>query len=147
MSSKITFFTRFNPPPSPGLECKDATLTRQEFVQECDLNNIMKRYAAGMPLPSGSRQPLYGDFSDIPDYARAFQIVSDAHDAFMSLPSDVRDRFKNDPAQLMSFLQDKNNFEEGVKLGLFKAPEIKVEESVSVPAKGGSNEPPPTTIT
>ena len=42
MSNKPVLFTRFNPPLSPGLVCKDVSLTRQEFVDECDLNSIMK---------------------------------------------------------------------------------------------------------
>ena len=34
MSNKPVFFTRFNPPPSPGLVCKDASLTRQEKEED-----------------------------------------------------------------------------------------------------------------
>jgi len=36
----------------------------------------------------------------------------------MALPSDVRKRFSNDPAELIDFLADKKNDEEAIKLGL-----------------------------
>ena len=142
--SKITqleFFTRFNPPKSPYLKCEDASLTRQEFVEESDINNIMKRYASGMPIPSGTRQPVFDDFSDVPDYAQAFEIVQRSEEAFAQLPSAVRERFANDPQQLLAFLQDGKNRDEAVKLGL-------IEKSVSVPPmEAASEEAAPTTIT
>lgn len=134
------FYTHFNPPESPSLKCEDASLTRQEFVEESDINNIMKRYASGMPLPSGSRMPVFDDFSDVPHYAKAFEIVQRSQEAFAQLPSAVRERFANDPQQLLVFLQDSKNRDEAVKLGL-------IDKPVSVPDKGGSNEPPPTTTT
>lgn len=139
---KIKFFTRFNPPPSPGLKCEDASLTRQEFVQESDLNNIMKRYAAGMPLPTGARPPIFDDFTNIPDYQKSFDIVARSQELFMQLPSEVRKRFDNDPMSLLAFLNDEKNREEAQKLGLLNKPveksvetpvEKPVEKSVSVP--------------
>jgi hypothetical protein len=46
MSSKV--YTYFDRPKSSTLVCKDASLTRQEFVNDADLNNIMARSAAGL---------------------------------------------------------------------------------------------------
>lgn len=128
---EVKIYTRFNPPPCASLKCKDASLTRQEFVQEADLNNIMKRYAAGMPLPTGHRMPMYGDFSDVPDYQRSFEIVAHAQDAFMALPSEVRRRFGDDPSNLIAFLQDEKNRDEAVKLGLVNKP---IDQSIDKPA-------------
>lgn len=133
MAKSLPFATRFAPPPSPSVEFTKASLTRQEFAAEADINNIMKRYAAGMPLPSGSRAPMYGDYSEVPDYQQAFDIVSHAQDGFMALPSELRKRFGNDPAQLISFLSDASNREEAIALGLIDKPaEVKPAE-VSVP--------------
>ena len=147
---KVKFFTRFDPPPSPSLKCEDASLTRQEFVPESDINNIMKRYAAGVPLPSGSRQPIFDDFSNISpgDYQAALDRVKAAQEHFDALPSAVRDKFRNDPYALIDYLSNPQNHDEAVKLGLIKAPEPSTVVSVP-PAKteGGSNEPPPTTTT
>lgn len=134
----MDFATRYKPPKSPSLACKDASLTRQEYVRECDLNDIMRRYAAGLaPLPVGSREPMYGDFSAVPDYQGALQIVIDAQSRFSELPSDLRKRFANDPAQLMEFLSDESNRDEAVRLGLLPAPVV--EPAKVEPAKGGQS--------
>lgn len=116
-------FNYFKRPPSSTLKCEDASLTRQEFVQESDLNNIMKRYASGLP-PSlaGSRTPMFGDFSNIPDYQTSLQVVIDAQDRFADLPSAVRKRFDNDPGKLIEFLQNSDNRNEAVRLGLIDKP-------------------------
>jgi len=39
-----------------------------------------------------------------------------------SLPSKIRDRFGNDPSQLLSFLADSSNKDEAISLGLVSAP-------------------------
>lgn len=137
---KFDFFTRFDPPPSPALKCEDASLTRQEFVQEADLNNIMKRYAAGFPIPSGNRLPMFDDFSNIPDFQKSFEIVSRADELFAALPSDVRERFRNDPRELLAFLQDENNRDEAVKLGLVKKSPANSIDTVSVPGEKSEGE-------
>lgn len=118
-STTRRFFTLYDPPPSPALECKSASLTRQEFVVEADINNIMDKYAAGLaPIPSGDRTPLFGDFSDVGDYQSNMQRLSDAQDHFMHLPSKIRERFRNDPGELLAFLADEANREEAIKIGL-----------------------------
>lgn len=133
MVKSLPFATRFSPPLSPSLEFKTASLTRQEFAAEADINNIMKRYAAGMPLPCGTRAPMYGDYSEVPDYQNAFDIVTHAQEGFMSLPSELRKRFGNDPAQLIAFLSDANNRDEAIALGLIDKPAEVKPAKVSVP--------------
>ncbi len=117
------FFTSYDPPPSPSLECKSASLTRQEFVAEADINNIMSKYAAGLaPIPAGDRPPLFADFSDIGDYQSNMQRMIDAQEQFMQLPSRIRERFRNDPGQLLEFLADESNRDEAIKIGLINNP-------------------------
>ena len=43
---------------------------------------------------------------------------------FDNLPSDVRNRFNNNPAQLLDFVADPENKEEAIELGLLPKPEI-----------------------
>lgn len=132
--SKPVFFTRFDPPPDPVLDCKDASLTRQEFVVDADLNNIMRKYASGLPPSSpGARPPMFGDFSNVPDYQTCLEHVMDAQERFAQLPSDVRRRFDNDPGKLLQFVADKSNRDEAISLGLIDKPAV---EPVSVPDKG-----------
>lgn len=133
--SKVVVFSRFNPPLSPSVEFKDASLTRQEFAQESDINHLMRKYASGLPSsPPGARPPVFGDFSNVPDYQTALNKVIDAQERFAELPSQVRRRFDNDPAKLLEFLASDDNREEAVRLGLIEPPPPPpVVESVSVP--------------
>lgn len=97
----------------------EPTKTQQQFKDECDINNIMKKYSStGEFTHLTSKQGIYADFSQITDYRDMVETVQYAKDAFASLPADVRARFGNDPAQLLNFVQDDKNYDEGVKLGL-----------------------------
>ena len=97
----------------------EPTKTQQQFEEECNINNIVKRYKqTGIVTHLAHELPAYGDFSEVPDYQTAFDIVVTAQDNFMRLPADLRKRFDNDPAQMLEFLQDESNYEEAVKLGL-----------------------------
>ena len=78
----------------------EPSLTKQSFQNECNINSIMKKWEkTGLLSHSRSSQPRYGDFSNVTDYQSALNAVSDAQDAFMELPAQVRARFANDPAQ------------------------------------------------
>lgn len=108
-----------------GLTCETPSLTQQQFKEECDINNIIARYeTTGLltdPLHPGTRIPQFGDFSNVPDYLHAQTIIARTREAFEALPSKIRDRFDNDPALMLEFLQDESNREEAVKLGLVDA--------------------------
>lgn len=104
------------------LETSGVSKTKQSFKDECDINRIMARYAATGTLDFvNRREAQFLDVSDI-DFQNAMQIVTQSREAFMTLPSIVRDRFNNDPAQLLGFLSDESNREEAVKLGLVIKP-------------------------
>ncbi|AXH72089.1 MAG: internal scaffolding protein [Microviridae sp.] len=97
--------------------------TKQSFKDECDINIIMKRFAVTGELSHLSQaQPLWGDLPEI-DFHGAMAVVVDARERFQTLPAELRDRFLNDPARLLAFVQDPANKEEGIKLGLFRKPE------------------------
>jgi len=98
---------------------KEPSLTQQQFKDECDINNIVKRYnQTGEFLHLTSKQGRFADFSDITDYQTMLDTVARAQEAFASLPANVRTKFSNDPGRLLEFIQDKNNYAEGVELGL-----------------------------
>lgn len=103
------------------LECKDASLTQQQFADEADINVMMARFGVTGHMPSSIRMPTYGDFSGVGDYRSAMDVVVRAQNEFMTLPADMRARFGNDPHQLIAFLENPSNAEEARKLGLFKA--------------------------
>lgn len=95
-----------------------ASLTRQSFAAECDINVIMRRYEkTGALPPMNEKEARYIDTSSL-DYQDAMFKVADARSAFLELPWRLRDRFGNDPAQLLRFLEDPKNLEEARTLGL-----------------------------
>lgn len=119
---KNVFYSAFNPPPDVRDVNNEPDLTQQQYADECDLNRIMDKYAAGLgALPVRNDSPLYGDFSNVPDFATARQIMIDAQSKFDSLPARVRDRFRNDPSELFAFVSDPNNRAEAIQLGLIQA--------------------------
>ena len=42
-----------------------------------------------------------------------------AEEQFGALPANVRREFDNDPGKMLEFIQDPDNYERGVELGLF----------------------------
>lgn len=83
----------------------DRGLVQQSFAVEVDINTIMKRFGATGEMPSGSAAGMYGDFTGIVDYESAVEAVERAERGFMALPPEVRERFQNDPGQLIYFAQ------------------------------------------
>lgn len=61
-----------------------------------------------------------GEFDDYPDYdfQEAQFMIAKAKSMFESMPSGVRKRFKNDPGEFMNFINNPDNIEESVKMGL-----------------------------
>lgn len=101
--------------------------TQQQFKEQTDINNIMKKYQMRhLPNPQAG---IYLDSTDAPTYQQSLETVIKANEAFSSLSSDVRKRFSNDPTELLKFLKDLKNTEEAIKLGLAqkKQTEIKTD--------------------
>ena len=152
--SQVVIYTAFNPPPQEWLEPGGPSMTQQQFADECDVNNILANYARTGDISLISKgQGFYGDASDYPvDFNTAMQIVLDAQDRFDELPSRVRERFDNDPAKFLTFIDNPENRDEAIKLGLIVLPEGDAQRSheageaaPSQPPKaasGASNEAP-----
>lgn len=116
---------------SDGLICITPSRTQQQFKDECNVNNILRNYVSTGILSHVSDQvPQFGDFSQLPsDYGEALALIERSREEFMTLPSEVRERFDSNPLNLVKFLQDENNREEAEKLGLVnKRVDVKPEE-------------------
>lgn len=105
---------------------KGESMALQSEKDTCDVNRIMKRYReTGQLDHMAKRQPYYADVSDALEYQEALHVVGEAQEAFEALPASLRRRFDNDPAEMLTFLQDPANEDEARELGLLpkKAPE------------------------
>lgn len=98
------------------------SMTQQHFKDECDINCIMDKYAVTGylvdPLKVVTAKPQFGDFTDVPDYQTAQNIIVEGREAFEALPARIRKYFANDPALYLSFISDSNNLDEALEMGL-----------------------------
>lgn len=79
------------------------TRTQQHLRDEVDINTIVRRFGITREMPSGIPGGVYGDFTGVEDFESALAAISRARDGFMALPPEVRERFDNDPGQLIEF--------------------------------------------
>lgn len=120
---------------SDGLNCMDVSLTKQSFKKEADINNLVKRYSAEtLAAMRDTTSKLFGDFTNVPDYQTALNMVNSANEKFAKLPAKVRDRFKNNPALLLDFISKPENKNEAIEIGLIEKPKVAVD--VPVPNSG-----------
>lgn len=97
--------------------------TKQSFKAEADINNIMAKYQkTGLLEAVNKIQPQYGDVVGL-DFQTAMEQINLAQSMFDELPSTVRKRFRNDPADFVDFVSDPANADEAERLGLIKRPE------------------------
>lgn len=127
-----------------ALTCEDESLTQQQFVEDCDINVLARRFGlTDSPMPIGPFDPAhYGDFSDVPDLRTALDLVNDARNKFMALPPKLRERFNNQPGRLWDFVNDPENADEAIRLGLLH----RLPVDVPAPSEGatGASEAPPS---
>lgn len=122
-----------------GLDLSEAfDRTQQNFRDECDINNLVKLYARTGVIPGQDIPAMHFDAGDISDYHSALNALIDADRTFLNLPSELRARFQNDPGQLLDFLNNSDNREEAVKIGLLPS-----SAAISPPSPPSS--PPPDT--
>lgn len=125
----------------PKINCEPgSSRTKQSFKDECDINILTGRWLDGVPMPAATQTPQYGDFSNADDYLTAVNKLNAANEQFNALPSKIRNRFDNEPGQLINFLADPANQEEAVHLGLADAPR---EEQPAPIAPAGTPTPEP----
>jgi phage internal scaffolding protein len=119
--------------PDIFLDCTDLpSLTRQEFVAESDINNLVAQFEkTGVVSNVNRTEPQYFDTGDVPDLQTAYKIIQDANAAFMRLPASTRLTFDNDPMSFIAFAEQKENLPQMREWGL--APPEAVE-------------PPPTKV-
>lgn len=92
--------------------------TKQSFADESNINTILRKYHQTGFFPYYDKPQLYGDFTNIHDYHTAHNKLIEANNAFNALPSNIRKRFENSPAQFLEFIAEPSNHDEMVELGL-----------------------------
>lgn len=138
------FRTAYDRDSVEGITFTEPTLTQQHFKDECDVNNILRKYeATGLVTHVANGTPSYGDFSSVLEFQQAQNILIEAQDAFDALPASLRKRFDNDPAVMLEFIENPDNREEAEKLGLLNKSIDSIGDSDDVvPPKLSEVKPP-----
>lgn len=123
----------------------EPTRTKQSFKEECDINNILKKYGRTGQLPDLiEKDPIYGDFSEPTSYQEAMNLVILANEQFANLSAKTRERFSNDPVKFLEFTNNPENIDEMVKLGLAKKQQSNDDKNVNPPIPSNSQKPDET---
>lgn len=93
--------------------------TKQQFAAECDINNIMLKFEKNQLVEHvNEHKGDYGDFATFESYHDSVNRVIEAQDAFMTVPAKIRAEFANDPASFLAFVQNPDNLDKMVEMGL-----------------------------
>jgi len=102
---------------------EDEMVTKQSHKKECDIHEILKQYQkTGIINHINSREGAFTDLPEALDYQAALELVRDAQEGFSELPSLVRERFNNDPYELLAAIGNPELRPELVELGIINAP-------------------------
>lgn len=95
--------------PKTGELVKEASMTKQSFKEECDINNIVRRFEATGILDHVNQAHAQGLYTDLPsglDLQAGLDMIRQAEGAFMALPAHVRAEFDNDPVRFVDAFQN-----------------------------------------
>lgn len=128
----------------PGIKFDQLSQTVQSFKDDADINCIIARFEnTGVlvdPTVPVSRTPQFGDYSDMPSYQEAQNVIVAANNAFNDLSAKIRERFGNDPAAYFDFVQSlkegSEDYAEAVRLGIIDKPADRAPEVPAGSAEG-----------
>jgi len=107
----------------PGKTNEDGTplyFTEQSHKRECDVNYIIQKYDKTGLISHISRfEGKFGDMTGL-EFKAIQDKIANAQSMFNALPSEVRNKFNNDPSALLSFMDDPENRDEAIELGLIR---------------------------
>lgn len=113
-----------------GLDCQAAiaagekVLTEQSHKAEVNINQIVRRHGMDLISKTAALMAPAMRFDDVTgnDFQEAMEKVERAKYAFMALPSPIRDKFENNPAKFLDFVQNPDNLTQLQEWGLAQRP-------------------------
>lgn len=104
---------------------KEPSMTKQSFKDECDINNIVRRFEVTGILDHVNRAAEQGAYLDLPDgldLQVGLNMIEQANAAFMALPAATRAEFDNDPVKFVDAFHNPTEAQQErfIALGLAK---------------------------
>lgn len=98
----------FTPSTRVQLKCEDPHLTQQDFIDECDVNNVILRFAGTGELPPriNARVAEFLDVSDIGDLHESLERARAGQEFFDELPHQVKEAVGFDPLRLLDAIEE-----------------------------------------
>ena len=109
----------------------------QAPAEDLDLNVLMERMGVtNQRIPTVPINPnLTMDVRDIPDLQGILDLSREAEKSFSNLPIALKERFNQNPAELWRYVNNPDNHEEAVRLGILQKA---VERSANTATKPDS---------
>lgn len=94
--------------------------TQKQWKNDVDVNKIMARYKKTGQITHlrNAAEGAYLDLTEIPDLLTAKLQIQQAESTFLQMPASLRQKFNNQPENLISYLSNPSNHEEAIHLGL-----------------------------
>ena len=98
-------------------ECR----TEQHHADSCNIENILAEYdRTGVVSNINKAVAQYGDFSEVNEFQESQNMVIQYSNAFMELPSEIREQFNNDAGSFFEFASNPANKEQMQSMGLIE---------------------------
>ncbi len=111
-------YSAVNLGPRVQVDFKGKGLTKQSMRDECNINLIVARYVrTGCVDHLATYGSSYG-FATSVSFHEAMNVITKADQMFLDLPAEVRRRFNGEPGEFLDFVQNPENQEEMIKMGL-----------------------------
>lgn len=122
--------------PLPGFRSSLPTRTQQHFKDECDINNIIRRFQITGQLgdPNRARALAYLDLSNISSLQDAHEHLEGLQSILEKLPAKTRALFDNNVFKMADFVLNPENLEASISLGFIEKPLAQLPLDVTVPA-------------
>jgi len=129
MAKVVEFKTPYSDRKRSKFNTDGESLTEQQHAHNADIKNIIKQYdKTGLIRNVNKGIAQYGDYSKINEYKEALDLVNDANQSFMEVPSHIREKFQNDAGTFFEFATDKKNHAEMVEMGLAESNDKTLQE-------------------
>lgn len=131
-------------PGRVGLRFPKPSLAKQSFRDECNINLIMRKYEKdGLIKHLNNHEGRYEDYIPHDGYHNALNQILEAETMFNKIPSKIRAVFQNDAEKFLEFVQNPENTDEMVEMGLARRPYkedaggVNVDKGASAPKNPG----------
>jgi len=117
------------------------SLTKQSFAEECDVNNIVAKYAVtGQITHLNTRLADFGEAPNF-DFQQAINQVKNAEQMFGQIPAKIRAEFEHNPGKFLEFALNPASLPKMAEMGLIDLVDLPALQSASGTATGNT-EPP-----